>query len=117
MTKITFFRRDGSFYGFRETGHTGYGESGDDVLCAAISAMTMLILNTIEISYAGDVQYEIDDSTTNVTVRAMCALPEFESDERRRFAVEGLIKGYYYQLNDLLEDYYDHLDVDVVDDE
>ena len=60
MTKILFFRRDGIFYGFEETGHTGYGESGDDVLCAALSAMTMLIVNTVEISYAGDIDYKID---------------------------------------------------------
>ncbi|MGM9634713.1 MAG: ribosomal-processing cysteine protease Prp, partial [Candidatus Avispirillum sp.] len=42
MTKVKFFRRGGFYYGFEETGHTGYGESGDDVLCAALSAMTML---------------------------------------------------------------------------
>ena len=50
MTKITFFKRDGVFFGFKENGHTGFGEEGDDVLCAAISAMTMLIINTVEIS-------------------------------------------------------------------
>ena len=116
MTKIVFFRRDGLFYGFEEQGHTGYGEAGDDILCAALSSMTMLILNTIEISYAGDVQYDIEDKATRVTVKAMCALPEFESDEKKRFAVEGLIKGYFYQLNDLLEEYYEHLDVEVIDD-
>lgn len=116
MTKIVFFRREGLFYGFEEQGHTGYGESGDDILCAALSSMTMLILNTIEISYAGDVKYDIDESSTRVTVKAMCALPEFEADEKKRFAVEGLFKGYYYQLNDLLEEYYEHLDVEVIDD-
>lgn len=116
MTKITFFRRNGSFYGFKENGHTGYGESGNDVLCAALSAMTMLILNTLEISYETDVDYTIDDSTTDVTVKVLSALPENEKDEKRRFAAEGLIKGYFYQLNDLLEEYYDYLDVDVVDD-
>ena len=116
MTKIVFFRREGLFYGFEEQGHTGYGESGDDILCAALSSMTMLILNTIEISFAGDVKYDIDETSTRVTVKAMCALPEFEADEKKRFAVEGLFKGYYYQLNDLLEEYYEHLDVEVIDD-
>lgn len=116
MTKVIFFRRDGNFYGFAEKGHTGYGESGDDILCAALSSMTMLLLNTIEISYAGDVDYKIDEESADITVKAMCALPEFESDEKKRFAVEGLFKGYYYQLNDLLEEYYEYLDVEVEDD-
>ena len=115
MTRIVFFRRDGAFYGFEEKGHTGYDETGNDILCSALSAMTMLIINTIEISYSGDVIYDIDETTTNISVKAMCALAEFESDERKRYAVEGLFKGYYYQLNDLLEEYYEFLDVDIID--
>ncbi len=116
MTKIVFFRRGGAVWGFDEHGHTGYGESGDDVLCAALSAMTMLILNTLEISYAADVEYKINEGGTEISVRCRAALPEQEEDEIKRFAVEGLIKGYYYQLNDLLEEYYEFLDVEVVDD-
>ena len=70
MTKIVFYRTNGVFYGFEEQGHTGYGEEGDDVLCAALSAMTMLIINTIEISYASDVEYNIDEATTDISVRS-----------------------------------------------
>ena len=115
MTKITFFQRNGIFWGFHENGHTGFGEEGDDILCAAISSMTMLILNTIEVAYGCSVDYKIDDKTTDITVKCKNALPEFESDERKRFAVSGLFEGYFHQLNDLLEEYYDYLDVDVVE--
>ena len=115
MTKIIFYKWDNSFYGFSEKGHTGYGESGDDVLCAALSAMTMLIINTIEVSYASDVDYTIDEATTDIQVIAHGALKEYEDDDAKRFAVSGLIQAYYYQLNDMLEDYYEFLDVDVVE--
>ena len=54
MTNVTFFKRNGVYYGFKETGHTGYAEAGQDIFCSALSAMTMLIVNTIEISYATD---------------------------------------------------------------
>ena len=116
MTKIIFYRKDGVFYGFEEHGHTGYGESGDDVLCAALSSMTMLILNTIEIAYASEVEYIIEEETADITVKALCALPESGADENKRYAVAGLFMGYYYQLNDLAEEYYDYLDVEVKDD-
>ena len=56
MTKVVFYRSCGTFYGFEEQGHTGYGEAGDDVLCAALSAMTMLIVNAVELAYASDIQ-------------------------------------------------------------
>lgn len=115
MTKIVFYKWDNSFYGFSEKGHTGYGESGDDILCAALSAMTMLIINTIEVSYASDVDYTIDEATTDIQVIAHGALKEYEDDDAKRFAISGLIQAYYYQLNDMLEDYYEFLDVDVVE--
>ena len=115
MTKVIFYRRNGVFYGFEEHGHAGYAESGNDILCAALSAMTMLILNTIEVAYASDVEYTIDDETTNIRVRSKAALLEFEEDERKRYAVSGLFMSYFYQLNELLEEYYEFLDVEVKD--
>ncbi len=115
MTKIVFYKWGNVFYGFSETGHTGYGESGNDILCAALSSMTMLIINTIEVAYASDVKYTIDENTTDIQVIAHSALRDFEEDECKRFAISGLIQAYYYQLNDMLEDYYDYLDVEVVE--
>ena len=115
MTKVVFYRSGGVFYGFEEQGHTGFGQEGDDILCAALSAMTMLIINTIEVAYASDVEYTIDDETTNIRVRSKAALLEFEEDERKRYAVSGLFMSYFYQLNGLLEEYYEFLDVEVKD--
>ena len=115
MTKIVFFRSGGTFYGFEEQGHAGYGEAGDDIVCAAISTMTMLVINTIEVAYASDVDYSIDEGATHIMVRSKAALPEFEEDERKRYAISGLFLSYFYQLNDMVEEYYDYLEVEVKD--
>ncbi len=115
MTKVIFYRAEGCFYAFEEEGHTGYGEAGEDPLCAALSAMTMLIVNAIEVSYASAVDWLVDEKTTDVRVVAKGALPAYEDDEKKRFAVSGLIQAYYYQLMDLTEDYYEHLDIQVKD--
>ena len=117
MTKIVFFRSGGTYYGFEEQGHAGYGEAGDDVVCAAISAMTMLVINTIEVAYASDVDYSIDEGATHIMVRSKAALPEFEEDERKRYAISGLFLSYFYQLNDMVEEYYDYLEVEVIEKE
>ena len=111
MTKIVFFRSGGVFYGFEEQGHTGYGESGDDILCAAISSMTMFLINTIEVAYASQVDYDINEGATRIRVQAKAALPEFEADDYKRYAVSGIMMGYYCQLSDMLEEYGDFLDV------
>ena len=77
--------------------------------------MTMLIINTIEMSYASVADYEIDDDDTRIVVSSKSALPEFEEDERKRYAISGLFMSYFYQLNDLVEEYYDYLEVDVIE--
>ena len=115
MTKIVFFRSGGVFYGFQEQGHTGYGEAGDDILCAAISSMTMLLINTIEVAYASSVDFTIDEKTTNIKVTSKAALPEYEEDDMKRYAVSGIFLAYYKQIEDMLEEYYDYLDVSVED--
>lgn len=111
MTKITFLKRDGAYYGFIEEGHADYSECGDDILCSALSAMTMLIINAIEVSYSSKVEYDIDDEKAIISVKAYGALPEFEEDPMKRYAVSGLIQAYYFQLNDMLDEYYDFIDV------
>lgn len=111
MTKITFFKKNGVYYGFKETGHTGFADSGEDILCSAISAMTMLIINAIEVSYASDVDYTIDEESTDITVICKGALPEYSDDEKKAYAVSGLIYAYYIQMMDLIEEYYDYLEV------
>ena len=113
MTKVVFYKHQGNFYGFHEIGHAGYGEFGTDIICSALSAMTMLIVNTVETVWGCDVSYKIDDETTDITVTVKEALPKYASSEEKQFAVSGLIEGYYYQLMDLLEDYSDFIDVDV----
>jgi len=48
-------------------------------------------------------------------VRSKAALPEFEEDERKRYAVSGIFMSYFYQLNDMVEEYYKYLEVDVIE--
>ena len=115
MTTVTFYKANGFYYGFEEKGHTGYAESGEDVVCAALSAMTMLIINAVEVSYASRIDYTIDEKTTDVRVIAKSALPKYEADEKKQFAISGLMQAYFFQLMDLVEDYYEFLDVNEVE--
>ena len=115
MTRITSYKSGDVFYGYEESGHSGFAEEGEDIVCAAISAMTMLVINAIEVVYASGVDYTIDDKSAKVFLIARGALPAFEKDAKKQFAVAGLIKAFYLQLLDLAEEYYDYLSVDVVE--
>ena len=102
MTNITFYRSDGIFYGFEESGHVGFAEAGQDPFCAMLSSITMYIVDAVEDIYGGKVLYNVNEDDTVITVRSPSALPAYESDERVRYAVSGLFLTYYRMLEDML---------------
>lgn len=59
MTKITFYQREeGSFRGFHSQDHAGYGEEGQDIVCAAVSALVINFVNSLD--ELTDDHYQID---------------------------------------------------------
>ncbi len=117
MVNITFYKRNGIYYKFVEEGHALFAESGADIVCSAISAMTMLVVNSIEVSYASDVSYTIDADSNRITVTAMEALPEFCTEEKKQYAIAGIMQAYYLELMSMLDDYYDYVDVNEITEE
>lgn len=47
MVTVSFKVRDGIYQGFGATGHAGYAPIGQDIVCAAISALTQGTLSAI----------------------------------------------------------------------
>ncbi len=59
---VAFFRRrDGILTGYRAEGHTGYADSGSDIVCAAVSALTQSTLNGLRNVLKAPVMFDIDD--------------------------------------------------------
>ena len=61
MINITVKKRKGSYLDFLSKGHAGYAEEGQDIICAAVSALIVNTVNSVEtltedliISEAGD---------------------------------------------------------------
>ena len=48
MIKATFiYSKNGAPLGFEFKGHSGYAESGSDIICASVSSAALLVANTI----------------------------------------------------------------------
>ena len=47
MTTVTFFTEGSRITGFEVSGHSGYAEAGEDIVCAAISSTVTLVECTI----------------------------------------------------------------------
>ena len=48
MTRINIYRRGGSCIGINISGHSGYDEEGKDIICAAISSLSINFVNSVE---------------------------------------------------------------------
>ena len=112
MLKIVFFKKNGVYFGFKETGHAGFDDEGHDIVCAAVSAMTMLVVNAIEVSYGSEVDYNIINESADIEVYAYGALPETGLPEEKQFAIAGIMYAYFVQLVDLIEDYGDYISIE-----
>ena len=47
MTTVTFLTEDARIIGFDVQGHSGWGESGEDIVCAAITSAVRLVEATV----------------------------------------------------------------------
>ncbi len=48
MIRAEFYEKQGLLTGFKFSGHSGYAESGKDVVCAAVSSAVQLTANILD---------------------------------------------------------------------
>ena len=48
MITVEIRKSNGEYTGFSSKGHAGYAEEGYDIICAAVSALTLNTINSIE---------------------------------------------------------------------
>ena len=78
---VAFYRRaDGTLIGYRAQGHTGYARAGQDIVCAAVSALTQSTLNGLRNVLKAPVTYEIDDQAAFLEAKLA---PEATQDQVR----------------------------------
>ena len=67
MTNVTFYQNsDNKCIGFRVSGHAGYAEQGEDIVCAAISALVINTVNSIEAFTEDDFEVNVDEETADI---------------------------------------------------
>ena len=75
-----FTRPDGDLVGFRISGHSGCGEEGNDIVCAAVSSAAYMTANTVtEILsvWKRSVAAEEGDMLVRIPAKAAQGLPRF----------------------------------------
>ena len=101
MITASFTTRNGKIQKFRVSGHSGYAESGSDIVCAAVSAMVMLTVNTVtdDFGIPAAVKVEEEDAVIELLLKT--------EDERAHALIAGLMR----EISALAHDFPDNVRV------
>ena len=104
MTRCEFFTEDDRITGFSISGHSGYAEAGQDIICAAISAVVTMAEATINdvCGAKAKVRVKEEDARVTLTLPASC-------DEED--AVQAVLAGMLLTLAGMRDDYPDFIEV------
>jgi hypothetical protein len=96
MTHAVFERKNGTLCGFTISGHTGFAEAGEDIVCAAVSSAVQFTTILITESFHEQAEEEAEDDGAVITVRLKT--PDQGQGSR-------ILEGLWQHLNFLSEDY------------
>jgi uncharacterized protein YsxB (DUF464 family) len=105
MIEITVYQEeDGRIAGFDTCGHAGFADRGEDIVCAAVSALVITCINSVE-----------------TLTKGMFSCTENETDGRVIFRTEGedtqvqlLLRAFLLGVTQIEEAYSGFVDVIVV---
>ena len=102
MIKITIYQDSESrFTGFDCEDHAGYAEEGSDIVCAAVSALTINCMNSIEVLTGAEFTQDFDEANAVIQFR----LTTYEQDAQLLF--HSMILG----LEEIESNYSEYIDI------
>ena len=104
MTRCEIFTEDERITGFSVSGHSGYAESGADIVCAAVSAVVTMAEATINDVLGAKAKVRVKDADARITLTLPSSCDEEES-------VQAVLSGMMLTLLSLKEDYPDYIEV------
>ena len=104
MTRCEFFTENERITGFSVSGHSGYAESGADIVCAAISAVVSMAEATINDVCGAKAKVRVKDEQARVTLMLPASCDEED-------AVQAVLAGMMLTLISMRDDYPDYIEV------
>ena len=104
MTRCEFFTEGNRITGFSISGHSGYAEAGQDIVCAAISAVVTMAEATINDVCGAKAKVRVKDEQARITLTLPVSCDEEES-------VQAVLAGMMLTLISLRDDYPDYIEV------
>ena len=104
MTRCEFFVENDRITGFSVSGHSGYADAGQDIVCAAISAVVTMAEATINDICGAKAKVRVKDADARITLTLPASCDEEET-------VQAVLTGMMLTLCNMRDDYPDYIEV------
>ena len=106
MTIVIFHTVEDRIIGFDAQGHSGYGEQGEDIVCAAVTSAVRLVEATVNDVMGLCASVKVNQETAAISLRLPGGLaPTAES------TCQNLMAGLMVYLAQLHDEYPEHIEV------
>ena len=106
MTTVTFLTEDARIIGFDVQGHSGWGESGEDIVCAAITSAVRLVEATVNDVMGLCAAVKVRDADASISLRLPGGLANTAES-----TCQNLLTGLMVYLAQLHDEYPDNIEV------
>ena len=109
MTDVTVTRKNNHIVSVTASGHTGYGESGEDIVCAGISTLIQsALLGLLQVAQI-NVKYTVNEQQGSLRF----TLPE-NLTEMERHDADVILNTMLCGLQDFYTEYSDYINLEVI---
>lgn len=106
MTTVTFLTEDARIIGFDVQGHSGWGESGEDIVCAAITSAVRLVEATVNDVMGLCAAVKVREADASISLRLPGGLASTAES-----TCQNLLTGLMVYLAQLHDEYPDNIEV------
>ena len=106
MTTVTFLTEDARIIGFDVQGHSGWGESGEDIVCAAITSAVRLVEATVNDVMGLCAAVKVRGADASISLRLPGGLANTAES-----TCQNLLTGLMVYLAQLHDEYPDNIEV------
>lgn len=106
MTTVTFLTGDARIIGFDVQGHSGWGESGEDIVCAAITSAVRLVEATVNDVMGLCAAVKVREADASISLRLPGGLANTAES-----TCQNLLTGLMVYLAQLHDEYPDNIEV------
>ena len=106
MTTVTFLTEDERIIGFDVHGHSGWGESGEDIVCSAITSAVRLVEATVNDVMGLCAAVKVREADASISLRLPGGLANTAES-----TCQNLLTGLMVYLAQLHDEYPDNIEV------